>query len=317
MSNLSITTYCNRKCSYCFAGDSSVLHNKTLNMNMQIFDKALNYLTKSGINQVRLLGGEPTTHPEIITMIEKAIKKGFSILIFSNGLMPQRVLDFLKSLNQKELTILLNTVHPIENYLSVQKKQQRVMKFLGRRVMLGINIFSRQQTFDFLLDYIDDYDLIREIRLGIAHPLIELKNDYLHPKFYKEIGLNIIDLLILARKRNIKLGFDCGFVPCMFPEDSYEMLGDLLKKTGIQCNPIIDLLPDGKFISCYPLNNIKSIELKEGLHAKNLFSDFKNELNIYSEMGIYPYCSKCSIFKKGLCSGGCKAMKIKRLSKII
>ena len=90
MANLSITNVCNRRCVYCFANDSKSELGKTY-MEEGVYDAALNYLQRSGIKQVRLLGGEPTLHPAFISMVNKALERDFTICLFTNGLMPYTI----------------------------------------------------------------------------------------------------------------------------------------------------------------------------------------------------------------------------------
>ena len=313
MSNLSITTLCNKKCAYCFAGDSRFQTIDRVNtMSMEIFNSALDYLKRSEIPQLRILGGEPTLHPRFLEMADTGIKRGFHILLFSNGLMSNRILDYLVTLANEQVTVLLNTIHPLENEPDGMLKQQNTMAVLGNRVKLGVNIFSREQQLDYLIDAILKYGLLKEIRLGLAHPLLSKNNTYLHPKFYKDIGLKIFDLLEKAAKSGIKVGFDCGFVPCMFPENSYDKLGDPLSFMGKSCNPILDLLPDGNFISCYPLNNRKKVEINSHITSKQLVEIFNHNLASFSDFGIFPHCRDCELFGNH-CSGGCISLKYNRL----
>ena len=314
MANLSITTLCNKTCPYCFAEDSRQPYSKKgAFMSEAVFDAALEYLARSGIDQVRLLGGEPTLHPQFNRMVDKALERGFQLMIFSNGLMPPKVRERLRRIDPGEVVILLNTIHPLEADPRRMRRQQRTMEILGPRVMPGVNIYSRQQELDYLLPYVEQYRLIREIRLGIAHPVLSEANVFLHPKFYKEIGLKILDLLHKARALDIELGFDCGFVPCMFPEAAAEELGELLQRTGSRCHPILDLLPDGNFISCYPLNNLLKLPLQADTHAQQLMETFEEKLAPYRRFGIYDHCAGCPLLQQSYCNGGCTAFKMNRL----
>ena len=61
MANLAISAVCNQSCSYCFTVDhlnASGTHRDFLDVGD--FDERLSFLERSGINEVRLLGGEPT-----------------------------------------------------------------------------------------------------------------------------------------------------------------------------------------------------------------------------------------------------------------
>ena len=74
MANLAITTVCNQHCAYCFTVDhlgddlrsdgSSGKQPAAQFLSMDAFESRLEFLHRSGIEQVRLLGGEPTLHPQ-------------------------------------------------------------------------------------------------------------------------------------------------------------------------------------------------------------------------------------------------------------
>lgn len=310
MANLSITNQCNKKCVYCFATDTLDEYGHTY-MADATFDQSLEYLKRSGLNQVRLLGGEPTLHPKFTEFVEKSIDQDFDILLFTNGLINNETLSFLKKIPQDKLSILLNSIHPNENNEKGIQRQKRTMETFGKNLVVGVNLYSNNQELDYLIDYVLTYHLKKEIRFGISHSVLSKHNTYLHPKDYKNIGQKIAHFKLEAKKRDIAIGFDCGFVPCMFPEDSLELLEKELKKAGNCCHPIIDMLTDGTFISCYPLNNFHKIKINNTLTAKDLIKDFENELNPYKEVGIFPYCSSCPLFNNR-CNGGCMSFRIQR-----
>jgi len=307
MANISITTECNRRCKYCFAEDSQS-DTAIKVMSREIFLAAIEYLKRSKIRQLRLLGGEPTLHPDFAWMIGVAEREGFQLMIFSNGLINNHILKRLKRLNPEKLTILLNTIHPLENDSIGIKKQQNTMNELGKRVMAGINIYRRKMELDYLLDYVTKFDLKREIRIGISHTVLSRNNVFLHPKFYQQVGLDILDFIKKAKEQDISIGFDCGFVPCMFPEKSFEFLGNMMNKTGVCCNPNLDLLPDGNFISCYPLHYMKRISLTEKIDAPYLIDEFKKSRDQLQKIGIYSHCVECPLFANR-CNGGCVAFR--------
>lgn len=310
MANLSITTLCNKRCAYCFASDTQIKSGKT-SFDRKTFVRALNYLERSGLKQVRLLGGEPTLHPDFILFVNMAIDRGFDIMLFTNGLMPENVLNYLTSIPGKRLSILLNTIHPLENNTKGIRSQKLVMEKLGPAIIAGVNIYNTEQELDYLLDYIIRYDLRKEIRMGLAHPVLSRKNVFLHPKEYKKTGYKIALFKLEAKRFGVTLGFDCGFVPCMFPDEYFKLLIGELKKAGTCCHPIIDLLGDGTFIACYPLNNLLRIKINDKLVAKELTRDYEKALLPYKEIGIYPYCTSCPLFGNR-CNGGCMSFRIQR-----
>ncbi|HOW40248.1 MAG TPA: radical SAM protein [Bacteroidales bacterium] len=314
MANLSITNVCNRSCPYCFANDSKTELGKTF-MEDNVYEAALNYLSRSAIKQVRLLGGEPTLHPGFIKMVTKALERDFTISLFTNGLMPENVLRFLENAPEGKLSILLNTIHPSEGDRIGIDRQRDVMLRLGRVIILGINICSSSQKMEYLIDYVRKYNLKKEIRLGIAHTVMSKANTSLHPKEYQKTGYAIFKLKQEAAREGISIGFDCGFVPCMFPEEYYNLLSEELKNAGTCCHPVIDLLADGSFIACYPLNNLLKIKLNDQIDSKKLSGRFEEVLRPYNETGIYPHCSSCPLFKTR-CNGGCMSFRIQRYTRM-
>jgi MoaA/NifB/PqqE/SkfB family radical SAM enzyme len=312
MANLSITNVCNKKCVYCFANDTKSEYGKSY-LDIDTYKKALDYIERSGLRQARILGGEPTLHPDFIKMLDIALQRDLEIMLFTNGLMPKKVLDYLSKIPEEKLSILLNTIHPQENNLQGTKKQKEMMNKLGNVIIPGVNIYSATQDLDYLVDYVVQYKLRKEIRLGISHSVLSQNNVYLHPKEYHKIGYNISLLKLKAKEQGISLGFDCGFVPCMFPREHFELLSEELKKAGNCCHPIIDMLTDGSFISCYPLNNFLKIKIHDNLVAKDLIDTFDKALQLYKEVGIFQYCRTCALFNKR-CNGGCMSFRIQRFT---
>lgn len=89
MSNLVISRVCNMNCPYCFAGgimQTGRQPNDQCFISRADFSARLGYLKRSGINSVRLIGGEPTLHPQICELIKEGLRAGMQILIFTHGI---------------------------------------------------------------------------------------------------------------------------------------------------------------------------------------------------------------------------------------
>ena len=85
-------------------------------------------------------------------MLQTALEQDFKLLVFTNGLIKQDVIDFMKTIGPKKLRMLLNTIHPVENNSAGMKRQCETMKQLGKCILPGVKIYSTQQKFDYLLD---------------------------------------------------------------------------------------------------------------------------------------------------------------------
>ena len=75
------TLRCNLSCDFCF--------NKSMplqeDMSIGDFRAMLGRLRHIGVKTIDIIGGEPTLHKDIFTMIHEAEKAGFGVNVSSNG----------------------------------------------------------------------------------------------------------------------------------------------------------------------------------------------------------------------------------------
>jgi coproporphyrinogen III oxidase-like Fe-S oxidoreductase len=317
MANLIITGYCNRNCSYCFA--SGVRNSdsfKKNEMSLSHFIQNMGLLKNSEVNELRLLGGEPSLHPEFLSFIRHGLDEGFNIHVFSNGLVRKDILSEIAMLPDDKIKFCINSIEP-SNSSNDFIKQEKTLAVLGKKAGLGVNIYHAGQNLNYLIPLIEQHKLSPEIRLGIAHPIVPPDNQYLQPKFYRVIGNQLVQLINDASRKNIRLNFDCGFVPCMFPEEVKNTIKEHFKDIGRRCNPLPDILWDRHAISCFPLiDAIGIIDLNEYRNTKEIISVFLEKLKPFQSTGIFPHCAKCELFNTRECFGGCRAYVINRFKRI-
>jgi hypothetical protein len=220
MANLTVSAVCNQHCSYCFTRDH--LNGSRVSRNfldVADFDARLNFLDRSSIDQVRLLGGEPTLHPQFPELVERARARSKKILVFTNGLMPEEALARLEELSPTECTVLVNVNEPVEAGEATYERQRAAIHRLGKRALLGFNIYRTDFQPDFLLSLISEAGCRPVIRLGLAHPCLSGDNQYIHPNQYVAIGQKIVSFARLAAGTGVIVEFDCGFVRCMFSDE--------------------------------------------------------------------------------------------------
>lgn len=312
MANLSLTASCNRSCSFCFAADSMTSQDGSSVMPLEVVESAFDLLTESGIPEARLLGGEPTIHPEFDRIVDRAIERGFKVLVFSGGLIPPRPLQKLASVPADRINVLVNVIAPGTGKPSEERRQQEVFERLGPRVVLGVTIDSPSCNLFFLIDLIERYGLARTVRLGLGHPMLDGDNTCLHPRHYPEVGRRTTDFGIIAKQKDIALSFDCGWVPCMFEPGAMALLGVEEREVGLRCSPILDLLPDGSFISCYPLSGHASEALADHHTAASVRDAFIRRQQSDRAFMLYKECGPCQFRAEGKCTGGCLAASLRR-----
>jgi hypothetical protein len=315
MSKISITQRCNRRCPYCFAVATMKSSSPSQAfMTAAEFEQALDFLSRSNVPEATLLGGEPCLHPSFCEFVERALVRGFRVLVFSGGIIPEEALRYLEAAAREQIALMLNVARPDDPRNSHERLQQtQVMRRLGPKVALGLNIERVNTPLEFLLDLINAYGLHRTVRVGIAHPAVGGHNAFLHPRDYLAVGRRVSDFALCAARDSVRLEFDCGWVPCAFPKGVLEQLDGPAGQVGLRCNPILDVLPGNQAIACYPLASL----LREPLPAEQdsawLSARIEDRLAPYRALTLFRRCATCGWRARGECSGGCLASRMRRL----
>jgi len=312
MPNISITRRCSRGCAYCFASYERA-RDEAADMPRDIYEKALAFLKRSGIHDARLLGGEPTEHPAFREYVALALDRGFDVTLFTGGLMPDSSLECLCGIPPNRIIVVLNAVVPGLGPPEWVAAQDRVCRMLGEKVELGLTMDSPACNPFFLLDWIDNYSLRHRVRLGIAHPIVGATNASLRPQSVHVLGNRLVAFVDKVEEAGVEIDFDCGFTPCMFSHDFMVEHAAAARAIGSRCNPIIDILPEGVVIACYPLSCLGRMPLTNGSTRDELVSRFEEELNRLLPDGAYRDCALCKDRLSGYCDGGCRARRALRL----
>ena len=313
MANISITSVCNRDCRFCFArGDGGATGSGSVSMGGQQFEEALRFLSRSGIPDVRLLGGEPTLHRDFEQMLLTALSRGFRVMVFSGGLIPEAALRAIETTAEHAVSVVLN-VEPCAPGEGLRPPRLAdVCRRLGPRVMLGTTIHSPGISLDSLLDPIERFGLRSAIRLGLAHPTLSGSNEYLLPREYREVGRRVAEFAVLARARGVEVQFDCGWVPCMFPSSFLAHLGSDGANLGRRCGAIPDMLGDGSLVPCYPLADLCRVPSCRDHDARSVRQLFTDRLAVYRCFTLTRECHACEWRATGACTGGCLAAALQR-----
>ena len=316
MANLAVAGVCNLRCPYCFAGSYLAVSrdHSTAFIDMATFEQRLDFLARSGIPEARLIGGEPTLHPDFPALVAAARARGLRISVFSHGLMPRRALDCLAALPADACAVLVNMnagraagANPAE-----LDRRRATLKRLGPRATPGFTIYRPDFELADLLSIVLDTGCRPAIRLGLAQPMLAGGNAYLHPKQYPAAGARIAAFACDAAAAGVALQFDCGFVRCMFSDGDIEMLGRAGSDFACRCSPILDLDLAGMASHCFPLTGIVQTPIGEGEAAGALREALAGQTVPYRLAGIYPRCSSCGEKARGACTGGCLAATMRR-----
>lgn len=87
---IDVTTHCNLDCITCYYMDNPENHPGVCepNISIELFEKAMNQAAVAGFQEIYILGGEPTIHPDILDILKCA--RGFNfkqVLLVTNGIL--------------------------------------------------------------------------------------------------------------------------------------------------------------------------------------------------------------------------------------
>ena len=273
----------------------------------------------SGEYHVSLLGGEPTLHPEFVNYVIYLLERKIAVTVFTSGIISSQTFEEMTSAFQHipdgRLSFVCNLNDPA---LSRPEEFERIGPFLdefGSRTVSGFNIYRPDFSLDFLFEYILRYGMVRQIRLGLAHPLPGAKNVFVAIEDIAAVMERLVSYGPLFERFRMVPSLDCGFPLCAL---SNEQLGMLYRIVGgpirFGCSPAIDIGPDMSVWSCFPLWTY---------HRKSVF-DFNSIREIvmfYHEKlrglrieagGIYEACDECKYREEDKCFGGCVAHLLSR-----
>jgi organic radical activating enzyme len=315
--NLIVTNYCNRSCPYCFAKNKVKTADGRDNsaqkfISLRNVDLYLDFLEQSSIEVFKILGGEPSLHPHLPEIISSGLSRGLKVQIFTNGLWPKPLQEYIESDDQSDISFIFNVNEPSLQQDWETLLQHKCLRIAGKRACISFNIYRDNFDFLFAADLIDDFSLRREVRIGIANPIIGCETAYLGDSLLKKAGKRLVRQLIDMEKRDILGSLDCGFTFCMFDENDLGTLA-LTTTQGFSsiCGSIIDVGPDLTAWPCFPLSEILNVNLLDFQNHKKLAEFYSMKTSVLRSFGSTNDCISCKYLKRHQCTGGCFARVVK------
>lgn len=312
MANLFLTDKCNRGCDFCFARKGPWSENyPKKGLSVEEVRRCLDHFDGDpGI--AGLLGGEPFLYPELRTVLNMMWEKQIVPKIFTSATNPMP--ESLRNIDLQK-----NPIHFVVNIGTrdtyTDKQNENLCDFFAKFhsvSSLSYTILDLNATVDFLFDCIHEFDLEKNIRVGIALPILNGGNQYVAKEDYKKFGKFFMRFAEQAQQNSVVLGADCGFVACMFSPTEIGQLQLWGMEVNFCCGAAIDIGPNLEAWNCFPLSQLKHLNIfdyQDMMQLKLGFDKYMNEL-FGKQKGIYDECANCRYMKQRQCDGGCKSFKI-------
>lgn len=285
-----ITEKCNAKCPNCFNRRDRV----NSQMDISRFEKLCVYLSNNGASQIKIMGGEPTIHPQFQNIMNLAQQYFITVSLFTNAI-SDNLLEYIPResdiitynfkfrglLDKKRL--LLN--HPGQRNLEIQitpnTQKERLVENIKKVVSLAPERIIPCFTLDCTADIFKDKDKLISI--------------------YEYVWSSCLEL-------GFKVGQD-HLIPLCFIANSNIPMPKNGANCTINCAGLIDADFNLKFCNQYPdvLVNLftdDNIIISKETFNNYIIKKYNNILDMVATKG----CSNCSLFGT-YCNGGCFAGK--------
>jgi radical SAM protein with 4Fe4S-binding SPASM domain len=324
MYNVFLLSGCNLHCAYCFAEEyrSAIPERKRGKgsageaMTADTFSRILDFLSKSQVPIVSLIGGEPTLHPEFSAFVKIALERNLSVSVKSNVAWNENILREIQALPDDGVHFLLNINNPKALGASLWRRvAENARRMRGKDVDFQLNINGP----DF--EYGDFLGLAGEVRpkrivWSLSGMVKGMGRDSLSDPFAvrEKYSRRILAFLTEAGRAGIPTMGVHGITPCMFSAEDYRALLSYGGKLESTCQPVFDFLPDLSVLFCFPMEKYssrKSLDRYRNLQEMNM--EFMEDL-AFLRSDSYPLeeCVDCSFSRSQTCHGGCLARNLDR-----
>lgn len=310
-----LTSFCNKKCNYCFAVDYLSVSKQNREIDIKSMETILSMCRNEGIDFIAWQGGEPTLHSQLNEIIQLHKKFGIKAMIFSNGAVDIQTIRNVKDIIQSIL-INCNAPHTYEkDELRQLFSNILLMKELygEDKVAIGINVYSNAMDPSFIMEYAKQLG-IQEVRVDITRPAPSKDNVFIDFREVGETFRKALELVKSLYENGVKkVHFDCPFPLCLLTEEDRKYLWSFMYddlKSG-QCRTYLDITTNANIASCFcslPFQDIPIESFKSLTHAWLFIKSLEDKIrwNKYTKDS----CVTCELSRSRICQGGCLGYKI-------
>lgn len=278
---LYLTWNCNQACKFCFKKNEPDSHISDKNL-----DFFCEWCRRNGIKQVKVAGGEPTTHPNFSQHME-TIKDKLGVLAA-----PQIITNLScaeeKVVSMSDTDILVNVAvdRDIEETQRFGQNMRKLIALPGTRITLAYTLHNLYQMDCHIPTYCREFG-IKRVRLDFARASILRKNEY--------VTLEHIDrfkpkLLALGRKiadEGAAVFFDCPIPRDLFTIDELKSMNvakaRYIRPGSFSCE-MIYINPDLSISSC-PFRTIGEHKLPAFADVETLWGTVMTSLAKQAKKG--------------------------------
>ena len=165
---ISLTDKCNMRCVYCMSEDMVFQPTEDLMTTAEIL-RLVNLFARLGIDKIRLTGGEPSIHPDLIPIVRGIHAAGITrISMTTNGLRLTDLAQPLKAAGLERVNVSVDTLDP-ERFHRVTRwgKLDKVMDGIHAAEAVGLTPLKINAV---VARGFNEDDVVELARLTLIHP---------------------------------------------------------------------------------------------------------------------------------------------------
>ena len=264
---------------------------------------------------IRIMGGEPTLHPEFFRLLDIVYAYQKVPIIFSNFLFNSDIKNGIISLikENKQIKFLVNIaeITDVDTLINNYKCIYNELRKRNRTDALSCGV-----TINSLADEFPNVSYIESlIKLGlnveslrfcmmapntIVNKIADIKGNY-------KIGDTLKELCNFCNEHHLEKTIPEEIYPCTFSniDDFYFVKQQRSSEEVLPCyiQPPLDVFPDGTVSFCFPLKEKTNMKITDFDHMK--IDVIRNYNKIKT---ISPTCTSCKYYKIH-CNGACPAWR--------
>jgi organic radical activating enzyme len=315
--NAVIAKNCNLNCNFCFAREVLLDEQKNGDMPLEEVHALIRFMQKNRIPGVNILGGEPTLHSEIESVLNLFRRAGIRTTLMTNALCDS---SRFKSILQYIDSVLVNFQHPSiysdsqSNRLASNldlieiERNTREKSTKDLWIDFGITLTSVGQDYRYLLDAGKRYK-VRSLRWDLSKPGPRRQNTYIDPWSDPELGNWLVEFVSDALDCGLATHLDCPVPYCIFTQSQLDFMRTHVSSFRGTCRPPLDILPGQRVLHCFPLAQCCEAPLLEEMET---YTTLMRYMYVFVRReafasGAMDRCRQCDWYNGGQCQGYCPA----------
>lgn len=152
---LEVTQRCNLSCPFCYRSAGPAAAEE---LDTEEWLALISSLARIGVHELRFTGGEPTSRPDILELIDAALSAGFFVTLGSNGVLTRDMVNALAARDVGRFLISLDGMPPVHDRLRGAGTFERTIDTIRRLLAAGkkvrVNLVICRENLAHLRDFV-------------------------------------------------------------------------------------------------------------------------------------------------------------------